>query len=246
MPTAPTTSARPAGGRAGAARPAAHRHRRGRSRPGRRPPGRSGARQCRRARRHRLAGASGRRRRRGRRRAAARLSAEVVATAATVVAVPPASGGATRPSRWCSPSTTPPRSRWRRRRWSRPSTCWCGPRDSGRTSRHYGGARRTPRRGHEEVSMLKGFKEFLFRGNIIDLAVAVVIGTAFVALVAAFSTYIINPIIACDRRWRLARARLRDPTGQPEHVRRHRGAHHRDASRSPSRQRSSTSPSWCR
>ena len=44
--------------------------------------------------------------------------------------------------------------------------------------------------------MLKGFKEFLFRGNIVDLAVAVVIGTAFVGLVAAFSTYIINPIIA--------------------------------------------------
>jgi len=44
--------------------------------------------------------------------------------------------------------------------------------------------------------MLKGFKEFLFRGNIIDLAVAVVIGTAFVALVAAFSAYIIDPIIA--------------------------------------------------
>ena len=30
--------------------------------------------------------------------------------------------------------------------------------------------------------MLKGFKEFLLRGNIVDLAVAVVIGTAFVAL----------------------------------------------------------------
>lgn len=31
--------------------------------------------------------------------------------------------------------------------------------------------------------MLKGFKEFLARGNIVDLAVAVVIGTAFTALV---------------------------------------------------------------
>jgi large-conductance mechanosensitive channel len=30
--------------------------------------------------------------------------------------------------------------------------------------------------------MLKGFKEFLDRGNIVDLAVAVVIGTAFTAL----------------------------------------------------------------
>jgi len=44
--------------------------------------------------------------------------------------------------------------------------------------------------------MLKGFKEFLLRGNIVDLAVAVVIGTAFVGLVTAFSTYLINPLIA--------------------------------------------------
>jgi len=44
--------------------------------------------------------------------------------------------------------------------------------------------------------VFKGFKEFLFRGNIVDLAVAVVIGTAFVALVTAFSAYVINPIIA--------------------------------------------------
>lgn len=44
--------------------------------------------------------------------------------------------------------------------------------------------------------MLKGFREFLFRGNIIDLAVAVVIGTAFVALVTAFTTYVINPVLA--------------------------------------------------
>jgi large conductance mechanosensitive channel len=44
--------------------------------------------------------------------------------------------------------------------------------------------------------MLQGFKEFLFRGNIVDLAVAVVIGTAFVALVTAFTTSVINPVIA--------------------------------------------------
>jgi len=44
--------------------------------------------------------------------------------------------------------------------------------------------------------MLKGFKEFLLRGNIVDLAVAVVIGTAFVALVTSFATYVINPILA--------------------------------------------------
>jgi len=44
--------------------------------------------------------------------------------------------------------------------------------------------------------VLKGFKDFLLRGNIIDLAVAVVIGTAFTALVASFSTNLISPLIA--------------------------------------------------
>jgi large conductance mechanosensitive channel len=43
--------------------------------------------------------------------------------------------------------------------------------------------------------MLKGFKEFLSRGNIVDLAVAVVIGTAFTALVTAFTNSIIQPLI---------------------------------------------------
>jgi large conductance mechanosensitive channel len=43
--------------------------------------------------------------------------------------------------------------------------------------------------------MLKGFKEFLSRGNIIDLAVAVVIGTAFTALVTKFTDSIITPLI---------------------------------------------------
>lgn len=44
--------------------------------------------------------------------------------------------------------------------------------------------------------MLKGFKDFLLRGNVIDLAVAVVMGTAFVAIVTAFTTGIINPLLA--------------------------------------------------
>lgn len=43
--------------------------------------------------------------------------------------------------------------------------------------------------------MLKGFKEFLSRGNIVDLAVAVVIGTAFTALVTKFTESIIQPLI---------------------------------------------------
>jgi large conductance mechanosensitive channel len=44
--------------------------------------------------------------------------------------------------------------------------------------------------------MLKGFKEFILRGNVVDLAVAVVIGTAFVAVVAAFVADVITPLIA--------------------------------------------------
>ena len=41
--------------------------------------------------------------------------------------------------------------------------------------------------------MLKGFKEFIMQGNVIDLAVAVVIGTAFASIVDAFTSAIINP-----------------------------------------------------
>ena len=44
--------------------------------------------------------------------------------------------------------------------------------------------------------MLKGFKEFLSRGNIVDLSVAVVIGTAFTALVTKFTESIIQPLIS--------------------------------------------------
>jgi large conductance mechanosensitive channel len=43
--------------------------------------------------------------------------------------------------------------------------------------------------------MIKGFKDFLLRGNVVDLAVAVVIGVAFGAVIAAFSTDFIGGII---------------------------------------------------
>jgi large conductance mechanosensitive channel len=43
---------------------------------------------------------------------------------------------------------------------------------------------------------LKGFRNFISRGNLIDLAVAVVIGTAFTALVAAVVADLITPLIA--------------------------------------------------
>ncbi|MFP7761183.1 large conductance mechanosensitive channel protein MscL [Marisediminicola sp. LYQ134] len=43
--------------------------------------------------------------------------------------------------------------------------------------------------------MFTGFKEFILRGNVIDLAVAVVIGAAFTSIVNALVTSIFNPAI---------------------------------------------------
>ena len=44
--------------------------------------------------------------------------------------------------------------------------------------------------------MLKGLRDFLFRGNVIDLAVAVVVGAAFGAVVTAFVKDLLTPLIA--------------------------------------------------
>jgi large conductance mechanosensitive channel len=44
--------------------------------------------------------------------------------------------------------------------------------------------------------MLKGFKQFIMRGNVLDLAVAVVIGAAFGAVVAALVKDLLTPLIA--------------------------------------------------
>ena len=43
--------------------------------------------------------------------------------------------------------------------------------------------------------MLKGFKDFIMRGNVIDLAVGVIIGAAFTAIVTAITDSLIQPII---------------------------------------------------
>ncbi|ONI64106.1 mechanosensitive ion channel protein MscL [Leifsonia sp. ALI-44-B] len=43
--------------------------------------------------------------------------------------------------------------------------------------------------------MFKGFKEFILRGNVMDLAVAVVIGAAFSAIVTALVTAVFNPLL---------------------------------------------------
>ncbi|SDS21473.1 large conductance mechanosensitive channel protein MscL [Paraoerskovia marina] len=44
--------------------------------------------------------------------------------------------------------------------------------------------------------MINGFKEFILRGNAVDLAVGVVIGAAFGAVVTAIVDYLVNPLIA--------------------------------------------------
>ena len=43
--------------------------------------------------------------------------------------------------------------------------------------------------------MLKEFKEFVSRGNVLDLAVGVIIGGAFTSIVKALVNYLINPLI---------------------------------------------------
>ena len=43
---------------------------------------------------------------------------------------------------------------------------------------------------------MKGFKAFLLRGNVVDLAVGVVIGIAFAAVVTAFVKDLVTPLIA--------------------------------------------------
>ena len=44
--------------------------------------------------------------------------------------------------------------------------------------------------------MFSGFKQFILRGNVIDLAVGVVIGAAFAAVVTAFTRDLLTPLIA--------------------------------------------------
>ena len=44
--------------------------------------------------------------------------------------------------------------------------------------------------------MVKGFRDFILRGNVVDLAVAVIIGAAFAAITNSLVTDIINPFIA--------------------------------------------------
>jgi large conductance mechanosensitive channel len=44
--------------------------------------------------------------------------------------------------------------------------------------------------------MLKGFKQFILRGNVVDMAVGVVVGAAFASVVGAFTKDLLTPLIA--------------------------------------------------
>ena len=46
---------------------------------------------------------------------------------------------------------------------------------------------------------MRGFKQFLLRGNVVDLAVGVVIGAAFAGLVGAIVKDLLTPLVASDR-----------------------------------------------
>ncbi len=61
--------------------------------------------------------------------------------------------------------------------------------------------------------MIKGFKEFILRGNVIDLAVAVVIGAAFSAVVNAIVSAIITPLIEVSTKPTATSGHHPDPAG---------------------------------
>jgi large conductance mechanosensitive channel len=55
---------------------------------------------------------------------------------------------------------------------------------------------KTPRQWDAKLFvMIKGFKEFMMRGNVVELAVAVVMGAAMTALVGSFGEAFLNPLI---------------------------------------------------
>ena len=91
--------------------------------------------------------------------------------------------------------------------------------------------------------MLSDFKKFVLRGNVVDLAVAVVVGVAFTAMVTAFVVDLITPLIAAI----FGKPDFSEPHlhGQPLAVQ-VRVVPQRARCRSSSWPRWSSSPSWCR
>jgi large conductance mechanosensitive channel len=82
---------------------------------------------------------------------------------------------------------------------STPGSSWS--RQEGAGNAHFGNAVQASevvglKFAHQGVSLVKGFRDFISRGNIVELAVAVVIGTAFTAVVTAIVADLITPLIA--------------------------------------------------
>ncbi|HWB35321.1 MAG TPA: large conductance mechanosensitive channel protein MscL [Rugosimonospora sp.] len=63
------------------------------------------------------------------------------------------------------------------------------------------------------ASAIQGFKDFIMRGNVVDLAVGIVIGAAFTALVSSFTDSFLNPLI------QLAGGSTENKSGANIHVR---------------------------
>src|ERR1700733_16190290 len=77
---------------------------------------------------------------------------------------------------------------WSLLSWPTPPAIGCSPLRDRATNR--------PRCPNEPGRSMKGFKTFVLRGNVVDLAIAVVIGLAFNAVITALVKDIITPLIA--------------------------------------------------
>jgi large conductance mechanosensitive channel len=66
-----------------------------------------------------------------------------------------------------------------------------------------------------EDTMIEDFKKFLFRGNIVDLAVAVIIGAAFALVITAFTDGVVSPLIGlvAGQNFDTLSITLQDPSG---------------------------------
>lgn len=59
-----------------------------------------------------------------------------------------------------------------------------------------GSQRMGPTETDTEEGMLKGFRDFVLRGNVVDLSIAVILGAAFNAIVGSLVADVLNPLIA--------------------------------------------------
>jgi large conductance mechanosensitive channel len=79
--------------------------------------------------------------------------------------------------------------------WVAPNETGCYNRNSNEISQMIERLQRESRMNDREETVFEEFKKFVFRGNVMDLAIAVVIGAAFGAIVASFVSDLIMPLI---------------------------------------------------